>query len=89
MSVVETSLPLAEVESGARVAKRADRAERRQLAQHDRHSARLAELHSIRALLQEAVPVISAGWVQRSWFAVTDKAGKTRAITAHNVLEAT
>ena len=89
MSVVQTSLRVSEVEFGARVAKRADRAERRRLAQHDRHSARLAELHSIRALLQEAIAVISAGWVQRSWFAVTDEGGTTRAITAHNVLEAT
>lgn len=89
VSVVVTSPPLAEVESKARVAKWADRAERRRLARQDRHSARLAELHSIRALVQEARSVISAGWVQHSWFALTSEHGQIRLITAHNVFEVT
>lgn len=87
MSVVTTSPPPAEVESSLRVARRADRAERRRLARHDRHSARLAELHSIRALIQDAIGVVRAGWVQHSWFTMTDDHGQTRSITAHNVFD--
>ena len=87
MSVVLTSPPIAEVEAKPRVGRGADRAERRRLARQDRHSARLAELHSIRALVQEAVSVVRAGWVQHSWFATTNDHGQTRLIAGQKVFE--
>ncbi len=89
MSVVLTTPPLAELRSQTRPAKRTNRVERRWLARQDRHSARLAELHSIRALVQEAASVVRAGWVQHSWFATTNDHGQTRLIAGHNVFDVT
>lgn len=60
------------------------RAERRRLARQDARSARLAELHAIRSLLEEAVLVVGGGWVQGAWFTVTTPTGR-RAVTAYDV----
>jgi hypothetical protein len=57
------------------------RAERRRLRRLDAVSARLAELHAIRGLLQRTVEVVTAGWVQGAWFTVAS-AGGERTITA-------
>lgn len=82
---LDVSTRRAGVESTTGVAKGVDRAERRRLARQDRVSARLAELHCIRSLLDKAVTVVDAGWVQHSWFTVSDAQGKTRMVTAHNI----
>ena len=57
------------------------RARRRQQKQERR---RLAELHAIRALLEQAVQVVSSGWVQGAWFSV-DTPGGTRPVTAYDL----
>jgi hypothetical protein len=59
-------------------------AERRRLQRHDALSVRLAELHAIRALLEQAAEVVSGGWVQGAWFTVATAHGK-RAVTAYNL----
>jgi hypothetical protein len=68
-----------------RLDRRARRAERRRRAQHDLATARLAELHHIRLLLEEAIVVVGSGWVQNAWFAVADDRGDQRRVTAHNL----
>jgi hypothetical protein len=67
----------------------ARRGERRRLARDDQVAARLAELQLIRGVLEDAVTVVSAGWVQHGWFAVTDDQGRRRTVTAHNLDVAT
>jgi hypothetical protein len=61
------------------------RAERRRLARRDAASARLAELHQIRALLDGAAVLVSAGWVQNAWFAVRGADGGEITLTAHEI----
>jgi hypothetical protein len=61
------------------------RRERRRLARQDRLAAHLAELHHIQLLLAEAATVVSNGWVQHGWFAVTDERGGARVVTAHDL----
>ena len=56
-------------------------AERRRLKHVDALSARLAELHAIRVLLEQTEEVVSSGWVQGAWFTVAS-AGGQRAVTA-------
>jgi hypothetical protein len=64
---------------------RADRrAERRRLARCDALSSRLAELHSVRALLAQAAEVVSAGWVQGGWFTVGTPTGEV-VVTAYDL----
>jgi hypothetical protein len=46
------------------------REQRRQLRRLDRLGARLAELHAIGALLEDAADLVSSGWVQGAWFTV-------------------
>ncbi|NUS51400.1 MAG: hypothetical protein HOQ22_10220, partial [Nocardioidaceae bacterium] len=60
------------------------RAEKRRLRRMDALSGRLAELYAIRALLQDAAVIVSAGWVQGAWFTVAD-AGRTRTVTAYDL----
>lgn len=60
------------------------RAEQRRLQRIDALSARLAELHAIRGLLEQTDVVVSAGWVQVAWFTVAGVGG-TRAVTAYDV----
>ena len=68
----------------ARPSRRERRAERRRLRHLDAVSARLAELHAIRALLEQAVNVVDAGWVKGAWFTVAT-AGGNRAVTAQDL----
>jgi hypothetical protein len=71
--------------SGRRIVPRPDRRERRRRARQDRLAARLAELYCIRALLADAATVVSAGWLQHHWFAVTDTQGKRSTVSAYNL----
>lgn len=54
-------------------------------ARQDAVSARLAELHLIRSVLDDATAVVRAGWVQRGWFTTTDARGGVRVVTAHDL----
>jgi hypothetical protein len=54
---------------------------RRALRDRDRDSARLAELHRIDALLDEAARVVEHGWMQHGWFAYVDRSGERRRVT--------
>jgi hypothetical protein len=63
---------------GRRDRKRLQRA----LRDQDRISARLAELHSIAALLADAIELAQVGWIQHGWFAYADPSGKRRVVTA-------
>lgn len=65
--------------------RRQAREERRRLARQDVATARLAELHHIRALLRDAEVVVSAGWVQNAWFAVPGAYGGQVGVTAHDL----
>ena len=59
---------------------------RRRAAERDRRSARLAELHHLRAIVGDAASLVEAGWVRDAWFAYSDDGGRTRvagALTAH------
>lgn len=85
MSVDLTSQVLRSAHPSGHVMRRADRRERQRLAQQDRLSAQLAELHLIRLLLDEAISVVSHGWVQHSWFAVIDQRGQRMKVTAQNI----
>jgi hypothetical protein len=67
--------------------RRERREERRRLERCDTLSARLAELHSMRPLLQRAAEVVTGGWVQDAWFAVATRRG-TRVVTAHDLRQA-
>lgn len=64
-----------------RPGRRERRAARRRLRKVDALSAQLAELHTIRALLEQAGEIVRRGWIQGAWFAV-DVGGRTRAVTA-------
>lgn len=43
----------------------------------------------MRALLEQAAVVVSAGWVQNAWFSVVDHRGGTVSLTAYDVDRAT
>jgi hypothetical protein len=62
--------------------RRSERSDRRRLARVDVFSARLAELHRINELLDDAGQVVAHGWVQHAWFAYLDETGRTRLATA-------
>ncbi len=64
-------------------------AERRRLVRQDALAVRLAELHRIRAVLEDATVLVSIGWIQHAWFAVLDGQGRQRLLTAPDVLQAT
>ena len=57
----------------------------KQLRDRDQASARRAELHNLAEILNQAADLISVGWLQHSWFAYRDDAGRTRTVTASNV----
>jgi hypothetical protein len=59
----------------------------RQLRDRDNASARLAELHNLADILNQAADLISAGWLQHGWFAYQDDNGRTKTVTAYNVSE--
>ena len=66
------------------VSSRSNRERRRRLRRIDRLGARLAELHAMSALLDDAAASVPCGWVQGAWFTVAE-GGRTRAITAYDV----
>jgi len=70
-----------------RAGRRQRRAERRRLKHLDALSARLAELHSIRALLEQSAAVVGDGWIQGAWFSVATPDGK-RTVTAYDLRQA-
>ena len=78
------STVIAPLDTSTRPTRRQRRAERRRLKHLDALSVQLAELHAIRALLEQAVDVVSAGWVQGAWFSVATASG-TRAVTAYDL----
>ena len=59
----------------------------RQLRDRDEASSRLAELHNLADILNQAADLISAGWLQHGWFAYQDDEGRTKTVTAYNVRE--
>jgi hypothetical protein len=65
--------------------RRQHRVEHSRLVQQDQLAVRLAELHRIRALLEEAVVLVNVGWIQNAWFAVLDDQGRQRKLTAHEI----
>lgn len=67
-----------------RLSRRERHEERRRLQQLDALSARLAELPAIVALIERAVQVVGAGWVQGAWFSVETLAGQ-RAVAAYDL----
>ncbi len=71
----------------SRSGRRERRAERRRLKHLDALSAHLAELHTIRELLDQTHAVVSAGWVQGAWFTVASASGE-RAVTAYDLSRA-
>ena len=60
------------------------RVERRRLQRHDVLSGRLAELHAIGTLLEQAAEVVDLGWLQGAWFRVATTDG-TEAVTAYDL----
>jgi hypothetical protein len=78
------STVIAPFEPLTRSGRRERRAERRRLKRQDALSGQLAELHAIRALLEEAAEVVDGGWVQGAWFTVATASGK-RAVTAYDL----
>jgi hypothetical protein len=71
-------------QSNARPSRRERRAQRRRLRHLDALSARLAELHAIRDLLERAASVVAAGWVKGAWFTVATATGD-RPVAAHDL----
>jgi hypothetical protein len=61
----------------------------RQLRLRDGSSARLAELHHLAEILDQAADMIAGRWLQHSWFAYLDDTGRTQTVTAHNVHQMT
>jgi hypothetical protein len=82
------STAIAPLDHPTRAGRRERRAERQRLRQSDAASAELAELHAIRALLEQSVEVVNAGWVQGAWFLVATTRGE-RAVTAYDMRMAT
>lgn len=70
-----------------RLSRRERQQERRRLQQLDTLSARLAELSAIADLLERAVQVVGAGWVQGAWFSVEAPAGH-RTVAAYDLRQA-
>jgi hypothetical protein len=58
------------------------RQERRRLVAADRRSARLAELHLMIEILDDAEDLVSANWVQHGWFAFRDERGRRQVAIA-------
>ena len=84
MSVNVTALELPRTTSAPRRrGRQLQRRERRRLAEQDRRLSHLAELHRIRAVLAEAVTLVSKGWVQHGWFSTADPSGQQRVVSAH------
>ena len=61
---------------------RTPRRELRRLRDRDRRSARLAELHGLRALVLVARDLVRAGWLQGAWAAYPIEDGGTRLVVS-------
>ena len=61
---------------------RTPRRELRRLRDRDRRSARLAELHGLRALVLVARDLVRAGWLQGAWAAYPAEEGGTRLVVS-------
>jgi hypothetical protein len=81
---VLVSTVMATVEEQTRPGRRERRARRRRLKRQDMLSGKLAELHAVGALLDQAVEVVRNGWTQHAWFTV-DTASGQRDVTAYNL----
>jgi len=68
---------------------RTRRRQLRQLRLRDQISARLAELDQIACILNDAAELVRAGWLQDSWFAYRDDAGRIRPVNAYNAKQLT
>jgi hypothetical protein len=68
---------------------RTRRRQSRQLRLRDQISARLAELDQIACILNDAAELVRAGWLQDSWFAYRDDAGRIRPVNAYNAKQLT
>ena len=68
---------------------RTRRRQSRQLRLRDQISARLAELDQIACILNDAAELVRAGWLQDSWFAYRDDAGRIRPVNAYNTKQLT
>jgi hypothetical protein len=68
---------------------RTRRRQSRQLRLRDQISARLAELDQIACILSDAAELVRAGWLQDSWFAYRDDAGRIRSVNAYNAKQLT
>ena len=75
---------LSRSDRSTRTTRRDRLATRRRLRRQDVLSARLAELHAIKALLGRATEVVEGGWVQGAWFAVDTPRGP-RPVTAYDL----
>ena len=67
-----------------RPGRRERRATRLRPRRVDALSAQLAQLHALRALLEQATQIIIRGWLQGAWLTV-DVGGRSRALTAPEV----
>jgi hypothetical protein len=65
------------------------RRQSQQLRLRDQISARLAELDQIACILNDAAELVRAGWLQDSWFAYRDDAGRIRPVNAYNAKQLT
>src|SRR6476620_5584558 len=70
------------VRSGAQE-RRARKEQRRALRERDRRSAKLAELHHIAELLDQATVTIERGWIQHGWFAYDNAAGVRHVVSSY------
>jgi hypothetical protein len=61
---------------------RAARQELRRLRDRDHRSARLAELHGLRAMMLVARDLVRAGWLQNAWAAYPAADGGTRLVVS-------
>lgn len=90
MSVLSAQMktPIRPEPSGADAVVRGWRERRRlrkRLAEQDRRSGQLAELRTIRAMLDEADAIVRSGWVQHAWFAYRDERDRVAVATAHDL----
>lgn len=81
MSIVDTAVRPVRTARERRLERRS---ERRRLKRLDAVTARLAELHHARDLLERAAKTVRHGWVQGAWFVVAD-GDRTRAVTAYDL----
>jgi hypothetical protein len=82
---VDLTLTVPSLAAKRRVSDRLGRAERKRLDRQDRLTARLAELHCIRTVVEGAISVVSRGWLQHDWFVVTDDAGASFTVPASKI----